>query len=87
MQTRLEHWKSSGFKLWGGNIGPALILTSLLFALGHFLVDFNGLRLAVFFPALVFGWLRQSSGSILASILFHASSNLVSDVLHTLFFY
>ena len=63
-----------------------LLVASVLFALGHLLVDFNGLRLAVFFPALVFGWMRQYSGSILASVLFHASSNLVSELLHDSFF-
>jgi uncharacterized protein len=63
-----------------------LLATSALFALGHFLVDFNPLRLAVFFPSLVFGLMRQVTGSILAGVLFHACSNLISELLHGLFF-
>ena len=67
---------------WGRRCSGA----SALFALGHLLVDFNPLRLAVFFPALVFGWMRQATGSILAGTLFHAASNLVSELLHTVLF-
>ena len=86
LQTRLESVWPSRRRLLGARVGPALLVASVLFALGHLLVDFNGLRLAVFFPALVFGWMRQYSGSILAPVLFHASSNLVSEVLHRSFF-
>jgi uncharacterized protein len=86
MQTRLEEVWPSGRRVLGQPTGWALLVTSALFALGHLLVDFNGLRLAVFFPALVFGWMRQATGSILAGVLFHACSNCVSEVLHTFFF-
>jgi len=63
-----------------------VVATSVLFALGHVLVDFNPLRFAVFFPSLVFGWLRETTGCIVASVLFHASCNIVSDLLHRAFF-
>jgi len=86
LQTRLEAVWPSRRSLLGAKVGYALLVASVLFALGHLLVDFNALRLAVFFPALVFGWMRQASGSILASVLFHASSNLVSELLHSSFF-
>lgn len=86
LQTRLEDRWPSRRRLLGARVGPALLLASLLFALGHLLVDFNPLRLAVFFPALLFGWMRQSTGSILAGLLFHAASNLVSELLHTVLF-
>jgi membrane protease YdiL (CAAX protease family) len=33
-------------------------------------------RLAVFFPALLFGWLRARTGGIGASVVFHALCNL-----------
>jgi membrane protease YdiL (CAAX protease family) len=46
----------------------------------------NVQRLAVFFPALVFGWMRARTGSILAGATFHALCNLFADVLHTSFF-
>jgi len=38
-------------------------------------------RLAVFFPALVFGWLRARTGGIGASVCFHASCNVYSLLL------
>lgn len=86
LQTKLERVYPPRRRILGGGVGLALVLASILFALGHVLVDFNPLRLAVFFPSLVFGWLRSATGSILASVLFHASSNLISDFLHRSFF-
>jgi hypothetical protein len=62
------------------------MLSSALFALGHFLVDFQPARLAVFFPALAFGWMRSRSGSIAAGATFHALCNLLSEMLHESFF-
>ena len=61
-------------------------MSSALFALGHLLVIPNPQRLAVFFPALVFGWMRARTGSIAAGATFHALCNVVSDVLHTSYF-
>ena len=46
----------------------------------------NPQRLAVFFPALLFGWMRARTGSIAAGATFHALCNVVSDVLHTSYF-
>ncbi len=86
VQSRLEVIWPSQRHLFGQLTGLSLVATSILFALGHVLVDFNALRLAVFFPALVFGWMRQATGSILASVLFHACSNLLSELLHSFFF-
>jgi len=86
LQTRLEQVWPSNRRLLGAPVGPSLPLGAALFALGHLVTDFNGLRLAVFFPGLLFGWMRQLTGSILAGVLFHASSNIVSDLLHRAFF-
>jgi membrane protease YdiL (CAAX protease family) len=85
VQSRLEQVWPSRRRLLGARVGLPLLLASTLFALGHLLVDFNGLRLAVFFPGLLFGWMRELTGSILAPVLFHASSNLISEVLHDAF--
>ena len=86
LQTRLEGVWPSQRRLLGARVGPALLVAAALFGLGHLLVDGDALRLAVFFPGLVFGWMRQATGSIMAGVLFHASSNLVSRVLHDSFF-
>jgi len=60
---------------------PAWLLQALLFAVLHVAVDYNPARLAVFFPALLFGWLRELRAGIGASILVHAACNLLSDLL------
>jgi membrane protease YdiL (CAAX protease family) len=55
----------------------ALILTAMLFALAHVVVDGQPMRLLVFFPGLLFGWLKHRSTSIVPGILFHALCNLI----------
>jgi membrane protease YdiL (CAAX protease family) len=80
-----ERWPSRR-QLFGASVGWPLLVSSALFALGHFLVDFDATRLAVFFPGLAFAWMRSRSGSIAAGALFHALCNLLSEVLHTSFF-
>jgi len=62
-------------------VAVAILITSALFGLGHFLVDFEPQRLAVFFPSLLFGAMRVWTGSIGAAVLFHAASNIVVDLL------
>lgn len=81
-QGRLsEAWRRT-HRLLGVELGVGAWLgQAALFALLHFAVDLHPVRLAVFFPALVFGWLRAWRGGIGAAIVFHASSNLLSDLL------
>jgi hypothetical protein len=59
----------------------ALLVQAVLFALLHYVVDFQPARLAVFFPALLFGWLAARRGGIGAAVFVHALSNLLSDLL------
>jgi membrane protease YdiL (CAAX protease family) len=85
--VRLERvWKPTR-RLWGAPVGKALLVSSALFALGHLAVVPNPQRLAVFFPALLFGWMRGKTGSIAAGATFHALCNVLADVLHTSFFF
>jgi uncharacterized protein len=60
---------------------PALTLQAFLFASLHFAVDLNPVRFAVFFPALLFGWVREWRNGIGAAAALHALCNLLSDVL------
>ncbi|HMC95339.1 MAG TPA: CPBP family intramembrane glutamic endopeptidase [Polyangia bacterium] len=86
LMERLERVWAPTRRLAGAPVGLALVVSSALFALGHLLVVPNPQRLAVFFPALVFGWMRSRTGSIAAGATFHALCNVVSDVLHTGYF-
>ena len=85
IQTRLRDAWPGGRILWGVRLGKAFWVTAILFALGH-LAIFQVWRLAVFFPALLFGWLREKTGSVLAAALIHACSNLLVQVLDASFF-
>jgi membrane protease YdiL (CAAX protease family) len=87
LMARLEkRWRPTR-TLLGAPVGMALVLSAALFAVGHVVVVPNPQRLAVFFPGLVFGWMRARTGSIAAGACFHAMCNLFADVLHTSFFY
>jgi membrane protease YdiL (CAAX protease family) len=68
-------------RVLGGGIGLALVLSSLAFALIHLPKDGDPRALATFFPGLLFGWMRSATGSILASTLTHAGSNILVRVL------
>lgn len=69
------------FRLLGAQVGWAIPATSAMFAAGHFLTEPNPQRLAVFFPSLMFGWLRNRTGGIGAAIALHAMANLFSATL------
>jgi membrane protease YdiL (CAAX protease family) len=45
------------------------------------LTEPNVQRLAVFFPALLFGWLRARTRGIGAPVLFHALCNILASTL------
>jgi hypothetical protein len=62
-------------------VSPAILVTSAVFALGHVATIHDPGRLAVFFPSLVFGWLRARTGGVGAAIAFHALCNLFSESL------
>jgi membrane protease YdiL (CAAX protease family) len=68
-------------RLLGGGIGLALLVSAALFALGHVLVDLDPRRLIVFFPGLLFGWMRSATGSIVASTITHGCSNILARAL------
>jgi membrane protease YdiL (CAAX protease family) len=81
LQTSFDRHLGKRFSILGVRFGPGLLLTSVIFALGHLLTIFNPTRLAVFFPSVVFGLLRERSGGIGAALLFHALCNLYSGYL------
>jgi len=68
-------------RVLGAEIGLGWLLSAAIFALGHLLTIPHPSRLGVFFPALVFGWLRARTGGIGAPVLFHLMCNLYSTML------
>jgi len=81
LQSRLDEAFPQRIRVLGASVGPALIVSSVIFALGHFATIREPARLAVFFPSLAFGWLRARTGGIGAGVAFHASCNVFSEVL------
>jgi uncharacterized protein len=82
LQTALEQgWKSRRWRILGAELGPGWLACAAIFALGHYFALPNPNRLAVFFPALVFGWLRARTGGVGAGIAFHALCNLLTETL------
>jgi hypothetical protein len=73
-------------RIWGGGIGKALVIAAALFAITHVLVMFDPRRLAVFFPALLFGWMYSATRSILAGVIFHTAANMFIHILEGMFF-
>lgn len=76
LQGRLNQLFARNWNLLSAKIGPSLFLSAALFALAHLALKPSLDRVLVFFPALVFGWLREKTDSLLAPILFHFLANL-----------
>ena len=74
-----------GRRRLGVVIGPAFWITAILFAVGH-LTEPYAWRLGVFFPALLFAWLRLRTGGLIAPIVFHGLSNVFVAILEASFF-
>lgn len=74
-----------GVTVLGARLGAGFLWTQLLFAAGH-LVVLHPWRLATFFPGLLFGWLRERTGGIVAPVVVHALSNVFLAVLEASFY-
>lgn len=81
LQSRLDDQWPPRWRILGASLGPGWILTAAIFAVGHVATVHVATRLAVFFPALVFGWLRARTGGIGAPMTFHMLCNVYSQVL------
>lgn len=81
LQTALDDAWKPRIKILGAELGWGVLVSAALFALGHFATEVHPNRLAVFFPALVFGWLRARTKGVGAGIVFHALCNLFAAYL------
>lgn len=82
LQTRLhDRWPPRGKILGVALDWRVWLLQAALFAAIHFASIQHPARLAVFFPGLLFGWMRAWRGGIGAAMLLHAMSNVLADLL------
>lgn len=81
LQERMEQLWPARSRLFGAPAGRAIVVTSAIFALAHFVGEYRPTRLAPFFPSLVFGLLKARRGTLLAPVGYHAFCNLLADIL------
>jgi len=75
VQSRWDLACGKPWNFFGASIGIGLAAQALLFAICH-LASGDGWRSSVFFFALLAGWLRARSGSVLGPVAYHAVANL-----------
>jgi membrane protease YdiL (CAAX protease family) len=85
LQTRLNEIFPRRFLLLGIPFGHSLWISGLLFAFGHSLVQFQWWHFATFFPGLLFGLLREKTGTVISGAFLHAACNLIVLVLDTMY--
>ncbi len=76
---RANQFFGKTFNILGISVGWGLPVVSLVFAVSHSLIQYQWWHLLIFFPALLFGWLREKIGTITASVFFHAACNLFAQ--------
>ncbi len=81
LQTRLDEALPKRVRVLGAPLGLGVVIASVIFAIGHFVTVPVPARLAVFFPSLLFGWLRARTGGIGAPLAFHTFCNVFSETL------
>jgi len=69
-----ERWPPTA-RILGAPVGRVAVLAAALFALGH-LLEPAPWRLAVFFPALIFAWLRARTGTVVGAAFCHFVFNV-----------
>jgi membrane protease YdiL (CAAX protease family) len=75
VQSRWDLACGKPWNLFHASVGPGLAVQAVLFAVCH-VASGNWLRASVFFFALLAGWLRARSGSVLGGGVYHAVANL-----------
>lgn len=80
LQGRLNQAYPTRYRLGAFHLSKPILITSLMFALGHFVIGFDPRRLSVFFPSLLFGWMRDRWGGLAAPIVYHALCNLMVEL-------
>jgi membrane protease YdiL (CAAX protease family) len=63
----------------------AITLTAIFFALGHFVGNYNVVRLATFFPSLLFSFLAYKTDSIFPAVLYHTLCNVIAEAMYIIY--
>lgn len=78
-QSTIDRVFVKRWRILGVRLGWGWIITAAVFALAHSVVVYQWWHFAIFFPALLFGYMRERTGSITAPLLFHAASNVLMN--------
>lgn len=76
-QSTVDRFFARPWNIFGVSLGWGWIVTAFVFTVMHTLVTYRWWHFSIFFPALLFGYLRERTGTITAPILFHAASNIL----------
>ncbi len=79
-QTSLNAVFEKKWRILGVHLGWSWIITSIVFAFAHTMITFRWWHFSIFFPGLLFGYLREKTGRITASIICHALSNILMNL-------
>ena len=85
LQGRLDQLWGTPWRVLGVDMGWGLIVAAFAFAALHPILIPGFHRLLVFFPALLFGWLRARSQHIGAAVLIHALCNLLLAIVSRMY--
>lgn len=84
LQSELGRCDKQKISIFGVKAGASVLIVNAMFAAGHLIIIPDISRLAVFFPGLLFSWLREKDDNIAGSITFHWLSNVLSFVLFSI---
>jgi membrane protease YdiL (CAAX protease family) len=85
LQTRLDEAFEPKWRVFGAQLGWGWLITCIIFAFGHSIIQVQWWHFAIFFPSLIFGWMRARTGGIVAGALFHAWANITAATLDTMY--
>jgi membrane protease YdiL (CAAX protease family) len=85
LQKRLMRVLPRVYRIIGFELPLAGIVCAAIFAAAHVVYDASVVRIFVFFPALVFAWLRYKTDSIFTPVLFHGTCNVTEYAVRSMF--
>ena len=78
MQEAIDKVIKPKWKIFGAPFGLGHVLVCFIFAFSHSLILLQWWHGLIFFPALLFTWLKEKTGNIWAGSVFHGLCNLFS---------